>query len=241
MICPQPRSATRACEMLPHHQRGEQLRSGFGVHLHCPSSRSPSLRFERPPDRRRRMAAPGAIAYCTGWAATDPAFSYNHRLTSPAHPPISAWSPAMRPDRTCAACGAHFTPLPHVPNQRYCSLKACQLARRRDWQRERVRTDPDYRANQAKAQATWSARHPDYWRRYRETRPAYRDRNRAMQQERNARRNAATVAKMDASPPFRPLTSGFYLLSDALEAGIAKMNAWTVHIAVLSAPRPPTT
>ncbi|MEX3639962.1 hypothetical protein [Paraburkholderia sp. BR14320] len=142
----------------------------------------------------------------------------------------------MKPDRTCAACGAHFSPLAHVPNQRYCSLKACQLARRRNWQRARMRTDPDYRANQARAQASWCARHPDYWRRYRETHPACRERNREMQRERNVRRNAAPVAKMGTSSSFRPLASGFYLLCDALEAGIAKMNAWTVHIAVLSGP-----
>lgn len=38
---------------------------------------------------------------------------------------------AMKLDRLCAACSAFFTPLVHVPNQRYCSLAACQLARRR--------------------------------------------------------------------------------------------------------------
>uniref|UniRef100_E1T3Z5 Uncharacterized protein n=1 Tax=Burkholderia sp. (strain CCGE1003) TaxID=640512 RepID=E1T3Z5_BURSG len=144
----------------------------------------------------------------------------------------------MKPDRICAACGALFTPLVHVPNQRYCSLATCQLARRRAWQHERLQTDPDYRANQAKAQAAWRARHPDYSRHYRETHPACRDRNRVMQRTRNARRNAHPVAKMDASHSFQPLASGFYLLCDALEAGIAKMNAWTVHIAVLSAPQP---
>ncbi|WP_227243300.1 hypothetical protein [Paraburkholderia caribensis] len=144
----------------------------------------------------------------------------------------------MKPDRICAACGAVFIPLVHVPNQRYCSLAACQLARRRAWQHERLRTDPDYRANQAKAQAAWRARHPGYSRHYRETHPACLDRNRAMQRTRNARRNAQPVAKMDTCSPFQPLASGFYLLCDALEASIAKMNAWTVHIAVLSAPRP---
>jgi hypothetical protein len=143
----------------------------------------------------------------------------------------------MKLDRTCAACGAPFTPLAQIPNQRYCSSKSCQLARRRAWQHERMRTDPDYRANQARAQATWRARHPDYWRNYRDTHPACRDRNRALQRERNARRNTGPVAKMGAPSPFKPLASGFYLLCDAVEAGIAKMNAWTVHIAVLSAPR----
>jgi hypothetical protein len=59
-----------------------------------------------------------------------------------------------------------------------------------------------------------------------------------MQRKGNARRNAQPVAKMDASSPFQPLASEFYLLSDALETSVAKMNAWTVHIAVLSAALP---
>jgi len=101
----------------------------------------------------------------------------------------------MKPNHTCAACGAVLTPLVHVPNQRYCSLAACQLARRRAWQHKRLQTDPDYRANQAKAQAAWSASHPDYSRHYCETHPACRDRNRAMQRTRNARRNSPPVTK----------------------------------------------
>jgi len=143
----------------------------------------------------------------------------------------------MKSARTCAACGAAFIPLLHVPNQRYCSAKACQRARRRDWQRQRLRTDSDYRDNQARAQADWRARHPDYWRQYRATHPAYQERNRIMQRERNARRTYQPFANMNTLQPFQPLTSGFYILRDAVEAGIAKMNAWTVHIAVLSAPQ----
>jgi hypothetical protein len=143
----------------------------------------------------------------------------------------------MKSDRICAACGAPFIPLVHIPNQRFCSSKPCQLVRRRAWQRARLETDPDYRANQAKAQAKWRAGHPHYWRRYRETHPESQDRNRAMQHERNARRFASPIAKMDPSLPSRPLASGFYLLCDAVEAHVAKMNSWMVHIAVLSAPR----
>lgn len=146
--------------------------------------------------------------------------------------------PAMKSDRICAACGAPFTPLVHVPNQRYCSSKACQLSRRRIWQHEHLRTDPDYRENQTRAQASWRARHPDYWRRYRETHPAYHDRNCAMQRQRNSRRTASPVANMDVWPACRPLASGFYILRDAVEASVAKMNSWTVHIAVLSEPKP---
>lgn len=144
----------------------------------------------------------------------------------------------MKSARTCAACGAALSPLLHVPNQRYCSAPACQRARRRAWQRQRLRSDPDYRENQAQAQANWLARHPDYWRNYRVTHPAYSERNRDMQRKGNTRRTQQPIANMDALQPLRPLASGFYVLRDAVGAGIAKMNAWTVHIAVLSAPVP---
>jgi hypothetical protein len=142
----------------------------------------------------------------------------------------------MKSTRLCLACGSAFMPLLHVPNQRYCSLNACQRARRRDWQRLRLRTDDDYRDNQARAQEKWRAGHSAYWREYRAAHPAYRDRNRDMQRTRNARRNFEPIANMDVTGFRQPLASGFYVLCDADEAGVAKMNAWTVHIAVLSAP-----
>ncbi|ALE53310.1 hypothetical protein AC233_00150 [Burkholderia sp. HB1] len=147
----------------------------------------------------------------------------------------------MKSTRLCLACGKAFVPLLHVPRQRYCSSEECQRARRRDWQRNRLRNDSDYRDNQASAQAKWRAGHPDYWRQYRAAHPAYCQRNRSMQRLRNARRGLRPIAKMDVVRVPRSLDSGFYLLSHAKDAGVAKMNAWTVHIAVLSAPTAPPT
>jgi hypothetical protein len=147
----------------------------------------------------------------------------------------------MKSPRLCLACGNTFVPLLHVPRQRYCSSKACQRARRRDWQNNRLRTDNDYRDNQARAQAKWRASHSSYWREYRTAHPAYRERNRSMQRSRNARRSCRPIAKMDVTRPPRPLSSGFYVLTHAHEAAVANMDAWTVHIAVLSAPTAPPT
>ena len=147
----------------------------------------------------------------------------------------------MKSTRLCLGCGKAFVPLLHVPRQRYCPSEQCQRARRRDWQRNRLRNDSDYRDNQARAQEKWRAGHPDYWRKYRAAHPAYRERNRSMQRLRNARRSVRPIAKMDAIRVPRPLDSGFYLLSHADGADVAKMNAWTVHIAVLSAPTAPPT
>ncbi|WP_250517977.1 hypothetical protein, partial [Caballeronia sp. INDeC2] len=138
----------------------------------------------------------------------------------------------MKSTRFCLACGNAFAPLPHVPRQRYCSSEACQRARRRDWQSNRLRNDSDYRDNQARAQAKWRAGHSRYWREYRGAHPAYCERNRSMQRLRNARRASSAIANMDVIKLPRPLDSGFYLLSRAADAGVAKMDAWTVHIAV---------
>lgn len=145
----------------------------------------------------------------------------------------------MKSPRLCLACGTAFVPLPHVPRQRYCSSESCQRARRRDWQNHRLRIDSDYRDNQARAQARWCAGHSGYWREYRASHSAYRERNSSMQQTRNERRNFRAVAKMDVSGRPRSLGSGFYVLCHADDANVAKMDAWTVHITVLSAPTAP--
>ncbi|MEA3412029.1 MAG: hypothetical protein U9R74_10900, partial [Pseudomonadota bacterium] len=60
--------------------------------------------------------------------------------------------------KRCAACGALFTPCRNVANQQYCSKPECQRERRRRWQREKLKQDPDYQANQAAAQRRWRER-----------------------------------------------------------------------------------
>ncbi len=142
----------------------------------------------------------------------------------------------MKSTRLCLACGNAFVPLQHVPRQRYCSSPDCQRARRRDWQTHRLQIDEDYRDNQVRAQTKWRASHSGYWREYRAAHPAYEERNRCMQRARNARRGFQPIANMDVTAFPQPLSTGFYVLRDAHGADVANMDAWTVHIAVLSAP-----
>lgn len=134
--------------------------------------------------------------------------------------------------KSCAACGESFQPRPQVPQQSYCAAPECQRERRRQWQRLKLQSDPDYQDNQMRAQQAWSHRNPDYWRNYRDSHPEYVERNRAMQQERNAKAQAGHVAKMDASNPVIPLPSGVYQLSLVTDTEIAKMDVWTVEIRV---------
>lgn len=143
--------------------------------------------------------------------------------------------------RRCAACGCLFVPRRNVPQQRYCTKRACQRTRRRRWQRQKLKADADYRANQAAAQRRWRERHPEYWRGYRQRHPAYTARNRAQQGERNHRRlegatgpSPAPIANMDVCEAKNPLASGTYRLIPVAPSGIAKMDAYIVKMQVIS-------
>ena len=144
--------------------------------------------------------------------------------------------------RRCGGCGELFTPRPNVAHQRYCAKPDCQRTRRRRWQREKLKADADYRANQAAAQRRWRERHPDYWRLYRERHPEYTARNRAEQRERNRQRRLAVagpspppVAKMDESVVESSLVSGTYRLIPVSGSGLAKMDAYLVKMQLISA------
>ncbi|RQS20724.1 hypothetical protein [Burkholderia sp. Bp8998] len=69
--------------------------------------------------------------------------------------------------KLCVCCGDVFVPRQQMPHQTYSSSLACQRARKRQWQREKLRTDSDYRDNQRDAQRAWLSQNPDYWRQYR--------------------------------------------------------------------------
>ena len=124
-------------------------------------------------------------------------------------------------NRNCKHCDEFFQPRPQNPQQNYCSKSECQRARKRLWQRENLKSDPDYRENQRQAQKRWQAHHPDYWKNYRANHTGYVDRNRELQRKRNARRHplaaatetdASMFAKMDASTEDFYLSSGTYRL-----------------------------
>lgn len=109
--------------------------------------------------------------------------------------------------RRCTCCGKPFAHRPQVPDQAYCASPDCQRARKRQWQRAKLQSDPDYRDNQRAAQQAWSQRNPDYWRGYRDTPPGYAQRNREQQRSRDQARND-DLAKMDVCNLPPGLTNG---------------------------------
>ena len=136
--------------------------------------------------------------------------------------------------RRCAACGQAFRPRAQVPHQRYCGLAACQRERRRRWQQRKLEADPDYHANQVRAQRAWADGNSAYWREYRAKHPDYTDRNRLEQRRRDRRRRAARLAKIDASTPIPAVLSGTYRLVPEAAGDLAKKDAWTVRLTVIS-------
>lgn len=138
----------------------------------------------------------------------------------------------MNGRRKCVACGCTFESRNQNPTQQYCSNAACQRVRKSAWQRQKMRSDPDYRENQYRAQTHWRQSNPEYWRDYRRTHSVYTDRNRDLQRLRNHAQ--IKIAKMDVSDArFRP-TSGIYLLACMEKNNKEKMDVWIVQLTVLA-------
>lgn len=130
----------------------------------------------------------------------------------------------MHRTRRCAHCRCHFLPDPRVKTQRFCSNKACQRARKAQWQRDKLATDPDDRANQRDCQQRWQHQHPHYWRQYRQQRADYRERNRLLQQHRDHKRRLRPLAKMAVLEPVTFIQPGIYPLIPVVGPPLAKME-----------------
>ena len=116
----------------------------------------------------------------------------------------------------CSCCGQPFEPRQQTPQQRFCSTPACQRARKRQWQREKLLSDPDYRCNQLAAQHAWKKRNQDYWRTY--------------HTERKSKQSAEHL-KMDVST----FTSGVYRITKIRASSRDERDSWIVKITPLFA------
>jgi hypothetical protein len=134
-------------------------------------------------------------------------------------------------EKTCACCSQKFIPLPTVRNQQYCSEAHCQKTRKKRWQKQKLVSDSAYRENQSDARKEWGKKNNHYWKRYRKRNPAYEERNRLLQRERNRRKRVTSViAKMDELTPRKVIASGRYRLIPV----IANMDELIVEIGVIS-------
>lgn len=140
------------------------------------------------------------------------------------------------PEIICNNCGRSF--ISRNCDQSTCSDRPCQRARKTDWHRNKMKIDPEYKANQKASQKKWQDKNPDYWRKYRAKNPKQAARNRDLQRVRNKQKmatncynssNAEVIAKMDARNELPASFSGYFWMVPE----IAKMDARRIFIHVI--------
>lgn len=125
----------------------------------------------------------------------------------------------MKKDKCkCRFCHKLFPRSPRHTNQDCCKDKDCQRAKKREWQKNKMKNDPDYKSNQEDCRKRWKETNPDYWKEYRKKNPHYVERNRMLQRLRNLKRkciindknqiqrpiiNINQIANMDSSTSFK--------------------------------------
>jgi len=137
----------------------------------------------------------------------------------------------------CLSCGLFF--IPRNKKQNYCSAVKCQRTRKADWQRHKIKTDPDYKRDQRISQKKWLSSNPGYWKNYRLNNREKAERNRALQRLRNKHRlkkvqsDNPVIAKMDvrkeAVKSANMMSSGQFWLVPV----IAKMDAAKVFLRIM--------
>jgi hypothetical protein len=144
--------------------------------------------------------------------------------------------------RPCKNCRRLFEISPQKPDQKYCKREKCQRAWKNAWQKEKMRTDDDYRQNQNDAQERWCKKNPDYYKTYREKNPAYTKKNRLAQAERNRKKRSVSnqiaiddsIAKMDVLNNKNLIKSGRYTIISADNPEFAKMDVLIVDMSIKS-------
>lgn len=121
----------------------------------------------------------------------------------------------------CRACKQRVRRNPCLKEgqQRYCSKKACQQARKNQWEFQKKRLDSGYRERRKQQHQVWLENNPghSYQATYRKEHPDYAAKNRLYQMVRNLLARKVTlgldeidIVKTDALTSVRPVQSGLY-------------------------------
>ena len=114
----------------------------------------------------------------------------------------------------CQHCGCSCQRNPRVKNQKYCSSRVCQNARRNLTNKTKIKKNSASRLLRQARNKRWRDAFPahEYQNKYRENHPDYVQRNRDLQKERNKKRQrspAPMIVKTYALSP-QPLQDGVY-------------------------------
>ena len=135
----------------------------------------------------------------------------------------------------CHCCKKKKERNKRIKVQKFCSTPKCQKARKAEWQKNKIKTDPEYRQDQNSSCRKWRKNNPEYYQKYRKLNPAKAEKNRILQKLRrkgirisdDAQVNS--VAKMDTLKPRSINIDGLCWMIP-----VAKMDAFKVLIAHVS-------
>jgi hypothetical protein len=100
-------------------------------------------------------------------------------------------------ERHCPYCQQVFRTSPYRPQQAVCSQASCQRGRRRDYHRNKIRSDPLYAQVVRESRKKWRDAHPGYQKGYWQTHSKEAERNRQQQHRRDRRRRLQHLVKND--------------------------------------------
>ena len=138
----------------------------------------------------------------------------------------------------CQHCGHTRQYNPRIKNQKYCSSKACQNARRNLTNKTRARRSSVSHSLRQARNKRWRDKFPahEYQKKYRENHPDYVQHNRELQNERNKSRKkdpAPMIVKTYALSP-QPLQDGVYTGFEIKSGKIVKTYALMSQMQVQS-------
>ena len=134
--------------------------------------------------------------------------------------------------RRCRYCQHLFQPARYHPQQLVCSQAACQRQRRRDYHREKIRSDPLYAQVVQESRKKWRDAHPHYQQQYRERHPQAVERNRQQQQVRDQRQRLQHLVKNNLALNLKHSPAEVWLLGPAAD-DLVKNNLANSQLLIL--------
>ena len=137
-------------------------------------------------------------------------------------------------ERRCRYCQQIFQPSKFQPRQGVCGGVECQRKRRTDYHGEKIASDPVYREVCRDSPRKWRARHPGYWKQYRETHPAAAEHNRRQQKLRDRKRRLCNLANNTSALDLKHAAAQVWLVGPGA-AHLANNNSAPAQIWVIEA------
>ena len=141
--------------------------------------------------------------------------------------------------RRCRFCSQSFEVSQFHPQQSVCVRMECQRRRRAESHRQRIATDPEYAEVVRDSQRKWRQAHADYQPSYRQSHPAAVERNRQLQQGRDARRRAQFLVKNNLALDLKRCSAEAWLIGPTAR-DLVKNNLASCQMFIFQ-PLPPTT